>query len=113
MSQPDEITPPREPDFAKADDGLLPAIAQDVQTGEVLMMAYMNDQSYAETLRTGCAVYFSRSRSKLWRKGEESGNVQEVIQFILTATEILFCSRCDKSAAQPVIVATGVVSIGA
>jgi len=41
-------------------------------------MAYMNDQSYAETLRTGCAVYFSRSRGKLWRKGEESGNVQEV-----------------------------------
>ena len=78
MSQPDEIKTPREPDFAKADDGLLPAIAQDVQTGEVLMMAYMNDQSYAETLRTGCAVYFSRSRGKLWRKGEESGNVQEV-----------------------------------
>jgi len=66
-----------EPDFAKG-DGLLPAIAQDEQTGEVLMMAYMNPQSYAETLATGRAVYFSRSRNKLWRKGEESGNVQEV-----------------------------------
>jgi len=66
-----------EPDFAKG-DGLLPAIAQDEQTGEILMMAYMNPQSYAETLATGRAVYYSRSRNKLWRKGEESGNVQQV-----------------------------------
>lgn len=65
------------PDFAKG-GGLLPAIAQDDQTGEVLMMAYMNAESYAETLATRRAVYFSRSRNKLWRKGEESGNVQEV-----------------------------------
>lgn len=65
------------PDFAKC-DGLLPAIAQDVATGEVLMMAYMNPESYAETIETGRAVYFSRSRNKLWRKGEESGNVQKV-----------------------------------
>jgi phosphoribosyl-AMP cyclohydrolase len=66
------------PDFAKG-GGLLPAIAQDADTGEVLMMAYMNAESYAETLATGRAVYFSRSRNKLWRKGEESGNVQEVL----------------------------------
>ncbi len=65
------------PDFAKG-EGMLPAIAQDAETGEVLMMAYMNPESYEETLRTGRAVYFSRSRNKLWRKGEESGNVQEV-----------------------------------
>lgn len=65
------------PDFAKG-NGLLPAIAQDSETGEVLMMAYMNAQSYAETVATGRAVYFSRSRNKLWRKGEESGNVQQV-----------------------------------
>ncbi len=65
------------PDFAKG-DGLLPAIAQDADTGEVLMMAYMNPESYAETLATGRAVYYSRSRNKLWRKGEESGHVQEV-----------------------------------
>ncbi len=65
------------PDFEKA-QGLLPAIAQDAATGEVLMMAYMNPESYAETLATGRAVYFSRSRNKLWRKGEESGNVQLV-----------------------------------
>ncbi len=65
------------PDFSKS-DGLLPAIAQDAQTGEVLMLAYMNRESYDETLRTGRAVYFSRSRGKLWRKGEESGHVQQV-----------------------------------
>ena len=65
------------PDFGKG-DGLVPAIAQDAATGEVLMMAYMNAESYDETLATGRAVYFSRSRKKLWRKGEESGNVQLV-----------------------------------
>ena len=70
-------TPETEPDFAKG-GGLLPAVAQEARTGEVLMMAYMNAESYAETLATGRAVYFSRSRNKLWRKGEESGNVQLV-----------------------------------
>jgi phosphoribosyl-AMP cyclohydrolase len=65
------------PDFSRG-DGLVPAIAQDAKTGEVLMMAYMNAESYAETLATGRAVYFSRSRKRLWRKGEESGNVQLV-----------------------------------
>ncbi|MFZ1936412.1 MAG: phosphoribosyl-AMP cyclohydrolase [Thermoguttaceae bacterium] len=60
------------------DGGLLPAIAQDADSGEVLMLAYMNAESYAETLSTGRAVYYSRSRKKLWRKGEESGNVQLV-----------------------------------
>ena len=65
------------PDFAKC-DGLVPAIAQDVATGDVLMMAYMNEEAYDETLKTGRVVYFSRSRNKLWRKGEESGNVQKV-----------------------------------
>jgi phosphoribosyl-AMP cyclohydrolase len=69
--------PASEPDFSKG-DGLLPAIAQDAETGDVLMLAYMNEASYAETLQTGRAVYFSRSRGKLWRKGEESGNVQKV-----------------------------------
>ena len=70
-------SPETGPDFAKC-DGLLPAIAQDAETGEILMMAYMNPESYAETIASGRAVYFSRSRQKLWHKGEESGNVQEV-----------------------------------
>jgi phosphoribosyl-AMP cyclohydrolase len=78
------------PDFSKS-DGLLPAIAQDVETGDVLMLAYMNEESYAETLQSGRAVYFSRSRGKLWRKGEESGNVQQVqeIRFDCDADTIL------------------------
>ena len=65
------------PDFERC-GGLVPAIAQDAETGDVLMMAYMNDESYRETVATGRAVYYSRSRGKLWRKGEESGNFQEV-----------------------------------
>ena len=65
------------PDFS-GPDGLLPAIAQDAASGEVLMLAWMNRESYAETLRTGQAVYYSRSRRKLWRKGEESGHIQHV-----------------------------------
>jgi phosphoribosyl-AMP cyclohydrolase len=64
-------------DFDKA-GGLVPAIAQDADTGEVLMLAWMNREAFEETLRTGRACYFSRSRDRLWRKGEESGHVQEV-----------------------------------
>src|SRR6516225_389022 len=64
-------------DFSKA-GGLIPAIAQDAATGQVLMLAWMNQEAYEETLRTGRAVYYSRSRGKLWRKGEESGHTQEV-----------------------------------
>jgi phosphoribosyl-AMP cyclohydrolase len=64
-------------DFDKA-GGLVPAVAQDADTGAVLMLAWMNREAYEETVRTRRAVYFSRSRNRLWRKGEESGNVQEV-----------------------------------
>jgi phosphoribosyl-AMP cyclohydrolase len=64
------------PDFDKLE--LIPAIAQDAASGDVLMMAWMNREAYDETLRTGRVCYYSRSRKKLWRKGEESGNVQEL-----------------------------------
>jgi phosphoribosyl-AMP cyclohydrolase len=64
-------------DFDKA-GGLVPAVAQDADSGEVLMLAWMNREAFEETIRTGRAVYFSRSRNKLWRKGEESGHIQEV-----------------------------------
>lgn len=64
------------PDFSKAD--LIPVIAQDDASGDVLMLAYMNETAWKETLATGRVCYYSRSRQKLWRKGEESGNVQEV-----------------------------------
>src|SRR5947207_11440841 len=64
-------------DFDKA-GGLVPAVAQDADTGQVLMLAWMNREAFEETVRTGRAVYFSRSRNRLWRKGEESGHLQEV-----------------------------------
>ena len=64
-------------DFDKS-GGIVPVIAQDHEDGAVLMMAYMNREALAETLRTGRVCYFSRSRNRLWRKGEESGNVQEL-----------------------------------
>ena len=65
------------PDFTRS-EGLIATIAQDDHSGEVLMLAYMNQESYEEPLTTGRACYYSRSRKKLWRKGEESGNIQEV-----------------------------------
>jgi phosphoribosyl-AMP cyclohydrolase len=64
-------------DFEKA-GGLVPAVAQDAATGQVLMLAWMNREAFDETVRTGRAVYYSRSRNRLWRKGEESGHVQVV-----------------------------------
>lgn len=60
------------------DKGLIPAIAQDADTGTILMVAWMNAESLAETFATGRAVYWSRSRQRLWRKGEESGHVQQL-----------------------------------
>ena len=88
------------PDFAKG-DGLLPAIAQDAATGAVLMLAYMNQESYAETLATGRAVYFSRSRNKLWRKGEESGNVQMVKSIFLDCDADTILLKVDQIGAPP------------
>ena len=64
------------PDFRKTE--LVPAITQDAATGDVLMLAHMNAAAYAETLATRRVCYYSRSRQRLWRKGEESGNVQHV-----------------------------------
>ena len=64
-------------DFKKG-DGLVPVIVQDHETGEVLMLAYMNQQAWLKTLETGNATYWSRSRNSLWIKGETSGNVQIV-----------------------------------
>ncbi|MDD2604434.1 MAG: phosphoribosyl-AMP cyclohydrolase [Desulfobacterales bacterium] len=66
-----------EPDFEKC-GGLVPAIAQDAQTGDVLMMAYMNHEAWQTTVTTGKATYWSRSRNKLWVKGESSGHIQKV-----------------------------------
>ena len=65
-------------DFDKSVDGLLPAIVQDAESGEVLMLAYINKDSWHKTRETGKAHYWSRSRNTLWLKGESSGNVQLV-----------------------------------
>jgi phosphoribosyl-AMP cyclohydrolase len=65
-------------DIKWTEDGLIPAIAQDYQTGEILMMAWMNRQSLQLTVDENRAIYWSRSRQKLWRKGEESGHVQQL-----------------------------------
>ena len=70
-------------DFSKTADGLIPAIAQDWQTGEVLMLAYINRDSWEKTLATGKATYWSRSRTKFWVKGEESGNIQKVKEILV------------------------------
>ena len=69
-------------DFSKG-NGLVTAIAQDAETGEILMLANMNEESLAKTIELGEAVYWSRSRQKLWHKGEESGNVQKVRELYL------------------------------
>jgi len=65
------------------DDGLIPAIAQDAKTGQVLMVAYMNRQALDLTIQTGYATYFSRSRQKLWKKGQESGHFQKVEKILV------------------------------
>jgi phosphoribosyl-AMP cyclohydrolase len=64
-------------------DGLITAISQDAATGDVLMVAYMNKEALGLTIQTGNAIFFSRSRQKLWRKGEESGHVQKVQQILV------------------------------
>ena len=73
-------------DFSKL-NGLIPAVVQDYQTGEVLMLAFMNNESWNKTLETGKAHFFSRSRNKLWMKGESSGNVQEVKEILIDCDE--------------------------
>jgi phosphoribosyl-AMP cyclohydrolase len=65
------------------ENGLIPVIAQDAKTCQVLMVAYMNRAALDATIQTGCATYFSRSRKKLWTKGEESGHVQKVEQILV------------------------------
>jgi len=65
------------------DQGLIPAIAQDAGTGQVLMVAWMNREALDRTIETGRAIYFSRSRRKLWTKGEESGHIQTVHQILV------------------------------
>ncbi|WP_199458150.1 MULTISPECIES: phosphoribosyl-AMP cyclohydrolase [unclassified Marinobacter] len=77
QDSPDNVLQPGWLDDIKwTDDGLIPAIAQDADNGDILMMAWMNRESLALTVQEGQAVYWSRSRGKLWRKGESSGHQQ-------------------------------------
>ncbi len=70
-------------DFSKNSDGLLPAIVQDSESGNVLMLAYINKESWDKTLSTGKAHYWSRSRQQLWLKGESSGHVQLIREILV------------------------------
>jgi phosphoribosyl-AMP cyclohydrolase len=69
-------------DYSKL-DGLIPAVIQDADSSEVLMVGFMNEVALAETRRTGYATFFSRSRNKLWMKGETSGNTLEVVEILV------------------------------
>ncbi len=66
-------------DFAKDTAGLVAGIVQDARTGEILMLGFLNEESYAHTLRTGYVTFWSRSRNKLWMKGETSGNRLRIV----------------------------------
>lgn len=80
---PTTSAPPFLGDIKWSSDGLVPAIAQDAESGRILMMAWMNKEALTLTAQKGHAVYFSRSRGKLWRKGESSGNEQSVLEIRL------------------------------
>ncbi len=73
-------------DFTKL-DGLIPAVIQDHETSEVLMVGFMNEQALADTKRTGFATFFSRTRNKLWMKGETSGNRLAVVEALMDCDE--------------------------
>jgi phosphoribosyl-AMP cyclohydrolase len=73
-------------DFSKL-DGLIPAVIQDAESAEVLMVGFMNAQALADTRRTGHATFFSRTRNTLWTKGETSGNRLEVVQILVDCDE--------------------------
>ncbi|HEX7136782.1 MAG TPA: phosphoribosyl-AMP cyclohydrolase [Vicinamibacterales bacterium] len=73
-------------DFTKL-DGLIPAVIQDAESAEVLMVGFMNEQALSETRRTGFATFYSRTRQKLWTKGETSGNKLEVVDLLFDCDE--------------------------
>lgn len=87
------------PNFDKGSDGLLPAIAQDSKSNRVLMVAWMNREAWQETLGSGHAVYFSRSRGKLWRKGETSGHQQRVVEIRVDCDADVILLRVEQTGA--------------
>ncbi|MEL7263241.1 MAG: phosphoribosyl-AMP cyclohydrolase [Planctomycetota bacterium] len=87
------------PRFDRGNGGLLPAIAQDHETGVVLMLAWMNQEAFEETIRTGVATYFSRSRNQIWRKGETSGHRQRVVEIRVDCDEDAILMRVQQAGA--------------
>ena len=79
------------------DDGLVPAIAQDAVTGEILMVAWMNREALRRTAEIGEAVYWSRSRKKLWHKGEESGHSQKVLEIRTDCDEDVILLKIEQT----------------
>jgi len=82
------------------DNGLILAIAQDAKSNQVLMAAYMNKESLELTIKSGCATYFSRSRQKLWKKGEESGHMQKVEQILVDCDQDCLLLKVSVDAGQ-------------
>ena len=78
------------------DQGLAPVVAQEISTGRVLTLAWMNREALAETANSGQAVYWSRSRNKLWRKGEESGHLQRIVEIRLDCDSDAILLRVDQ-----------------
>jgi phosphoribosyl-AMP cyclohydrolase len=78
-------------------EGLIPAVAQDSASGEILMLAWMNAEALRQTLATGFATYWSRSRNKLWRKGEESGHVQRVVELRVDCDQDALVLRVEQT----------------
>ena len=83
----------------KNSDGLVPAITQDYETGDVLMMAYMNEEAFVLTLETGYMHYYSRSRNSLWKKGETSGHFQKVMSAFIDCDRDTLLFEIDQTGA--------------
>jgi len=80
--------------------GLITAIAQDAKTNEILMVAYMNEEALKQTIETGMATYYSRSRKKLWTKGEQSGHIQKVEQILIDCDQDCIVLKVSVNAGQ-------------
>lgn len=81
-------------------NGLITAIAQDAKSGEILMVAYMNQEALQQTIQTGLTTYYSRSRKKLWRKGEQSGHTQKVEQILVDCDQDCIVLKVNVDAGQ-------------
>jgi phosphoribosyl-AMP cyclohydrolase len=83
----------------KIPDGLIPVVVQDIKTRDILMVAYANEEAIELTRTTGFAHYYSRSRKKIWKKGEESGHVQQVVQILVDCDEDCLMYQVEQTGA--------------